>query len=294
MPPETILSLDTDWAIWDVDPESLFARVGAAALATGAGPAREAQANPAIPFQMIPGTDVGVVSMTGVLEKRMSFFGSLFGGTSMLAVKAAMNAAVADKAVGSIMLRIDSPGGSVSGTTDLADAIAAASKRKRVVAFVDGVAASAAFWAGAQAQEIWGTRDSLVGSIGILGVVHDTSEQAKAEGVKPIVLTTGKFKGTGVPGTKITAEQIAELQKRIDFSFAEFKAAVGRWRRMSAEAVDAVADGRVFHPPEAMELGLLDKVVSFEEAVAILADEGRHAQRVRNARGQASVHARKV
>ena len=285
MPPEPLLSRETDWAIW----ENVLAT-----LTPAAGPAREAQANRAIPFQMVPGSGVAVVSIQGVMEKRGSAFGSLFGESSMLAVKAGLNAAVDDELVKSILLRIDSPGGSVSGTTELADHVAETARRKRTVTFVDGLAASAAFWAGAQASEIWASRDSLVGSIGVFGVMFDTSEMAKKEGVKPIVMTTGKFKAVGVPGTKITDEQIAEWQKRIDFSFAEFKAAVGRGRGMSAEAVDAVADGRVFHPPEALANKLIDRVMSFEDAVALMVDDERVAQRGRNARAQASTHRRKI
>ena len=288
MPTETTLSLETDWAIWDNDPEALFARIRVAATTPTAGPAREAAANRAIPFQMVQGSGVAVVSIQGVMEKRGSVFGSLFGEASMLAVKAGLNAAVDDPSVKSIILRIDSPGGTVSGTTDLADHVAATARRKRTVAFVDGVAASAAFWVGAQASEIWALRDSIVGSIGIFNVLFDTSEAAKKEGVKPIVITTGKFKGAGMPGTKITPE------KRADFSFAEFKAAVGRGRGMSAEAVDAVADGRVFHPPEALKLKLIDRVMSFEDAVALMVEDERVAQRGRNARAQASTHARKI
>lgn len=289
---DTTLALETDWAIWDNDPEALFARIRVAAMTPTAGPAVEAQANRAIPFQMVPGSGVAVVSIQGVMEKRGSMFGRMFGESSMLAVKAGLNAAVDDPTVKSILLRIDSPGGTVSGTTDLADHVAATARLKRTVAFVDGVAASAAFWVGAQASEIWALRDSIVGSIGIFNVIFDTSEMAKKEGVKPIVINTGKFKGAGMPGTKITPEQIAEWQKRADFSFAEFKAAVGRGRGMSAEAVDAVADGRVFHPPEALELNLIDRVMSFEEAVALMVADERIAQRGRNARAQASMHAR--
>ena len=294
MPPETILSLETDWALYDADPEALFARAGYAAITPVAGPAREAQADGRIPFQMVPGTGIAVVSITGIMEKRMSMLGSLFGGTSMLAVKAAINAAIADKSVSSILLRIDSPGGTVSGTTDLSDHIAAASRRKRLVAYVDGTAASAAYWAGSQAQEMWASRDSLVGSIGVYGVIYDKSEMAKREGIKPVVISTGKYKGEGAPGTKISAEQIAEWRKRIEFSFSEFKAAVGRGRGMSATAVAAVADGRVFHPPESVDLKLIDRVMSFEDAVATLAGEERSAQESRNARAQGYAALRKI
>ena len=286
MLPETTLSLETIWAIYHADPADLFARAAYASLAgpASAGPAEAAQATPGIPLTVPPGSGIAVVSMQGVLEKRLSLFGMLFGGTSMIAVKAALNAALADKSVRAILLRADTPGGTVAGSTELADHVAAASRRKRLVAYVDGMAASAGYWAVSPAQEIWASRDSIVGSIGVLKVEYDKSEMAKREGVRPVVTTTGKHKAAGVPGTKITDEHQAEWQKHVDFAFAEFKGAVARGRRMSAEDVDAVADGRVFRPPESVELGLVDRVMSFEEAFAVLRDEERTASRARSLR----------
>jgi signal peptide peptidase SppA len=241
-----------------------------------AGPAKDAEKK-GLPVRTFEG--VAIVPVMGVLSKRWDFFTDLFGGSSMLAIKAALQAVVKDPGIKEIMLKVDSPGGTVDGLEDLADTVAALARRKPITAFVDGLAASAGYYIASQANEVYANRGARVGSIGTISVLHDVSELAEKEGVKVIVVSTGKFKGAGYPGTKITAEQIAEEQKMVDYFGGMFVEAVSRGRKMEVELGKGVADGRIWPAPEALKLGLVDEVRSFDDVMSMLVGRVREARR---------------
>jgi protease-4 len=128
---------------------------------------------------------VAVISLTGKLMKQQASMG---GGTSTVQARRDIRAAASDPDIGAILLRIDSPGGTAAGTKELADEITAAKTKKPVWAYVEDMAASAAYWAASQASRIIANETALVGSIGTYGVVQDTSGMAAMEGVKVHVI----------------------------------------------------------------------------------------------------------
>lgn len=230
-----------------------------------AGPIREAQSK---------GIDVSVegrtavIPLTGVLMRRPGIFMRLFGNvTSMEEATFALRAAANDPAIDNILLWIDSPGGTVQGTQRLGEAVRDVSAIKKVVAQVDGMAASAAYWIASQADEIYAATDSEVGSIGVISALYDTSRKYQEAGIEPVVSTTGKFKAIGVPGLEIDAEQREYLQERVNEAFDNFKTAIINGRGMSMDAVDAVADGRMFSVSDAQATGLVDGVRSIESTL---------------------------
>lgn len=112
---------------------------------------------------------VAVIDITGILTKSLSFFSFLFGGTSMRDVADAFIAAMTDEEITSIMLHIDSPGGTVDGTQELADLIFAARGQKPIMAYSDGQITSAAYWIGSAADAIYLSGDTVMaGSIGVV------------------------------------------------------------------------------------------------------------------------------
>ena len=209
---------------------------------------------------------VALISIEGAITKGFSFF----GGTDSVRAARAVKAAAADESVKSILLHIDSPGGHVAGTQELADAVAIAAKTKNVVAHIDDLGASAAFWIASQARSITANRTAEVGSIGTVATAVDLSKAAEAEGIKVHVISTGKFKGAFTPGTEITDAMLADLQQRVDDLNAHFLKAVAKGRKMNMEAVEKVADGRVHIAAKAKKLGLIDAIGSLDEAVAAL------------------------
>lgn len=222
--------------------------------------------DPEHPEVMYVRTDGGtaVLSMSGAMMKGRS----KFGGVSTVDTRRYIRAAVADGEVGSILLAIDSPGGTVAGTQTLGDEIRAADAIKPVHAHVEDLGASAGYWAASQARRITANRSALVGSLGTYGVIEDTSGRAVADGVKVHVISTGPHKGAFVDGAPVRPEQLAEYQRLIDDLNGLFMRAVQEGRRISPESAAQLFDGRVHIAEKALALGLIDSVQSFDQAVA--------------------------
>ena len=219
---------------------------------------------------------IAVISAEGPLQKASS----KFGGTSTVAMRRAIRQAVGDAAVRAIMLLVDSPGGTVSGTAELAADIATAARSKPVHAHVEDLAGSAAYWLASQAHRVTATATSQVGGIGTYCVVEDSSGQMAKEGIVVHVIAAGKFKGLGEWGRPITADELAYVQSRIDALNEHFLAGVAAGRRMSMDAVRAVADGRIYIGAEAGRLGLIDAVENQDQAMAAVREAARTAQGV--------------
>jgi len=219
---------------------------------------------------------VALFSLDGPLMKHVS---SMEDGTSTVLMRRAMRAAGRDERVQAIMLHIDSPGGTVAGTADLAADIAAVNKRKPVLAFIEDLGASAAYWLASQASEIIATPESMVGSIGTFAVLYDMSRLADRAGITVHVIRAGDMKGAGEPGTAITDYQLAEFQRLVDGLNKFFVRGVARGRGMKVEDVREIADGRVQIGREAMALRLVDGLGRFDEAFTTAAKRARGEMR---------------
>lgn len=220
---------------------------------------------------------VAMVPLAGVLMKGTS---SLFECTSTVAARASIRSAANDPRVRSIVLLIDSPGGSVAGTDDLYDEIARANDTKPVVAFIEDLGASAAYYSAVGAAEIVATRSSFVGSIGVFTVIDDTSKAFEDEGVTVHLISSGGVKGQGADGVKITDEALEHWQANVDAMYARFVAVVANRRGMTSERAMELGDGRVHEAADAQRLGLIDAVGRFEDAMeraAALADQADDA-----------------
>ena len=214
--------------------------------------------------------DTAVIRISGTM---MKFQSSMSSGTSTVAVRRMVRRAQADPAVGRVMLVIDSPGGTVAGTQDLADDVAALAAAKPTAAYVEDLCCSAAMWVASQCGTISAGRASLVGSIGAVMAVTDYSKWAARKGIKVHVVTsTGAeaFKGAGAQGAKVTDAQLAEWKAKLDGLNAHFLAAVAGGRGMTDKQVRELADGRVHLAAEAQKFGLVDQVESMDAAFARL------------------------
>lgn len=241
----------------------------------------------ALPMQI--NGSVAVIRIEGVITKNPSIFAAFFGGASSVLIRRAVEQAAADPDVKTIFLLVDSPGGSVDGLAEAADAIWAARESKQIIAQVSGMAASAAYLLASQAHKILAGRMDMVGSIGTVAVLYDFSALFEKEGIRAVPITTGAFKAAAAMGTEITEEQEADFQRIIDQYFADFKAMVGRGRRMSAKRVDEVADGRVFLSEEAKPLGLIDEISDADTTLRKLAATEKRSRRNRQVRAELSL-----
>lgn len=221
---------------------------------------------------------VAVIPVLGTLMKQRSSM----GGTSTIQLRRDVRQAAADPEVGAILLAVESPGGVVAGTADLAADVRAARRRKPVWAHIDDLAASAAYWVASQAGQIFANANTaLVGSIGTYQLVYDVSGAAEREGVKALLFATGPLKGAGLPGTQVTEEQQRYFQGVVDAMQAEFDAAVRAGRGLSAKELADVRTGGVFTAAEAQRLRLIDGVRSLDQTLNALADAA--GQRVKGA-----------
>lgn len=201
------------------------------------------------------------IPVRGVLTKRYSMFTAIFGGTAYSDIGKALEQSVTDPEVETIVLDIDSPGGSVDGLPELGEAIQTARQHKPVVAQVNGIAASAAYYIAANAESISAVNPlNEVGSIGVRMLVYDYSKAFEDEGIKPVVIDTGAHKSAGAIGTVVTEEQIAVWQAQVDRWMDHFVETVANGRRMPQESVRAAGDGRMFYAEDAARMGLIDGI----------------------------------
>jgi signal peptide peptidase SppA len=188
------------------------------------------------------------------------------------------------------MMLIDSPGGTVAGTDELASDIKAFAKQKPLHAHGEGVIASAAYWLAVQASRVSATRLTDVGSIGVVASVYDESGMYEAAGIKVHVISTGPDKGAFIPGTEVTGEQLEMIQSEVDDIFATFKAEVRKGRSMSDAQFGKVSSGRTWVGTKAVELGLIDAVEGVDDAYTNLArairqrktEDNRRAETIKN------------
>lgn len=232
---------------------------------------------------------VAIISVVGVLTKAPS---SLDAGTSSVAVRRAVRAAATDKAIDSILLVFDSPGGTVAGTEALAQDVAAAARKKPCYAYVDDMACSAAYWVASQASAVYCGATAMLGSIGTYMVVDDLSRAYENAGIQVHVLSTGKYKGAGVPGARVTPEQIEAWQKTVDDLNGHFLSAIAKGRDMRRARVEELADGSVWIGQEAVDRGLADAVMSFDEVMADLRAQGPQPAQRALAEQDATIYSR--
>lgn len=210
------------------------------------------------------GKNIALIKAQGVLMKSSSSF----GGTSTIQLRRDIRGAVADSEVDGIILAIDSPGGTVSGTADLATDIKAASRKKLVWAHIEDMGASAAYWLASQTSRITANNaTAMIGSIGTYTVVQDASALYEREGIKTYLFATGPLKGLGVQGTKVTEEQQAHVQDLVNSLQESFDEAVQKGRGLSKTELAAVRHGGVFVATKALGAKLIDGIAPLSKVV---------------------------
>ena len=286
------VELDQYFGLWAVAEEqflALFNRVGqlnlAAHVHVAAGTVEAAQ-RPQVTNARKSEVTVGVIEIAGTLTKRGS---SLSRASSLVALQRAVRTAARDPDIDAILLRIDSPGGTVAGTQELAAEVKRASEAKPVYAYVDDLAASAAYWIASQTERIYAnTPTAIVGSIGTFVGLYDYSAYAAKEGIRAVVIKAGALKAAGFPGTEITDEQKAYWQEIVDQTQEQFTAGVAAGR---GRAVDEVREkwvtGRVYMAQESVAMGLIDGVKSFEAVISELTERVAAARSSINSRRNA-------
>lgn len=257
--------------ILGVDRAALPALASQAAVAAGEVPvghlltrAAAFEGSPAGPgYRLVGGT--AVVSIAGLITNDALLL-YLLGGTHPDAVARGVRAASADAETSSIVLLVDSPGGTVDLVPEAAAAIREARVRKPVTTIVRSQMHSAAYWLGAQASAIVATPSAGLGGLGVFVVHHDYSTLNARIGVTPTYISSSPEKVEGNPDEPLAEAARIHLQRRVDETFAQFVRDVSLGRRSSETAIRRdYGVGRSYGAVEAQRRGLADRVGTLEE-----------------------------
>lgn len=224
-------------------------------------------------FQTLgPNNEVALIEIDGVIGKRMNLFTKISGGASTELIGNQVMAAVNDDSIKAILLRIDSPGGTVQGTKELADLIFSVRGQKPIVTFVDGSMMSAALWIGlASDVVILSSEVAAVGSMGVIATHIDMTKAEEMAGIKTTHIVTGKFKSLGSSSEELSDDGRDEIQRQIDAVFEVFVGDVARFRGVGNEAaLNALGDAQILIGREAVDSGFVDSVSTLDEVVSSL------------------------
>jgi protease-4 len=208
--------------------------------------------------QMTVEDSLAIVPVKGPLGCDLGKFEKGAGATDYMDVMKELAQANEHPKVQNIMLYMDTPGGMWGGLVECAEAIAESEKPVYAFCPPGGTIASAGMYLAASCQGRFLSPSASAGSIGVYCAYTDFSEMAKQRGLKVKVFSSGKYKGMGVPGTELTADQEQYLQDEVMSLAEEFYAHI---RANLGEIPDDAMQGQMFRAPEAVALGFADDIV---------------------------------
>lgn len=217
-----------------------------------------------------------VIPIHGTIVKRAYGLSAISGSArTTLDMQQDIQDALDNPKVSGIVLDIDSPGGTVDGTKQLADFVKYADGIKPVVAYANGMMCSAAMWVGSAARHIVAFPTSTVGSIGVIVSHQDRSKAEEAEGVKVTHIYAGKYKSMGNSNEPLSAEGKDYIQSKIDGIYSMFVDDISSNRKLDKDYVlNNLATAATFLGKEAVELKLVDSVGTLEDAILIAQNDG--------------------
>ena len=175
-----------------------------------------------------------------------------------------------DKSIKALVLRVDSPGGSVGASQEIYRALEdfKSSGKPRVVS-MGNVAASGGYYISAPADLIFANPGTITGSIGVIVQHTEIKDLLEKLGIRTTAIKTGKFKDTLSPFRDLTPEEKEYLQKTIEDAYEQFLQAILKYRskKISEQKLREIADGRVFTGRVAKELGLVDELGNLQDAI---------------------------
>ena len=216
--------------------------------------------------------DTAIIPIQGIIAKRMNLLTQISGGVSAQLVGRDIKEALANNTIKSILLDIDSPGGTIDGTQELADIIFAGRGQKPIVAYSDGMIASAAYWIGSAADRIYISGDTVtVGSIGVVASHIDYSRYEEKIGIKTTEIYAGKYKRIASQYQPLSEEGRQTIQDQVDFLYTVFVNEVAKQRSVSVgKVLENMADGKIFIGNQAISAGLVDDMATLDRLINIV------------------------
>lgn len=200
------------------------------------------------------GEKIGVIEVTGLISDPRETIEELSALRKNPQIKA-------------VVVRIDSPGGVVGAAQEIYAEVKRTSKEKPVVASCGSIATSGGYYVAVGAKKIMASPGTITGSIGVIMKFANAEELLRKIGLKTSVLKSGDLKDIGSPTREMTTKEKAMIQEVIDDVHQQFVEVVARERKVPADKIANIADGRIFSGKQAMELGLIDRLGNIEEAI---------------------------
>lgn len=221
------------------------------------------------------GDTIGVVRLDGIISLQRR--GTILGDSIVDKTKRTLESMAKKNHVKAIILRINSPGGTVAGSQELYAAIRRLRQRhkKPVIALMADVAASGGYYVASACDRIVADAGTLTGSIGVIFQTGQFDGLLKKYGIAFNTIKSGKFKDIGSWSRPMKEEEKEILQNIIDRAYEQFVQAVAEGRQMSPLQVKRLADGRIYIAEEAQRLDLIDSTGGMDEAVSLAVQLGR-------------------
>ncbi len=178
-----------------------------------------------------------------------------------------------DKDVKAIVLRVNSPGGSATAAEAIQRELRLARQSKPVIVSMGAYAASGGYWISAYGDRIFALPKTITGSIGVFGMQFDVQKLAGDFGITFDRVKTGKYADALTITRPKTEEEMAVMQRLVDWIYGEFKTKVAEGRKLKPDEVERIAQGRVWSGSEALKLGLVDEFGGLEVAVRYAAKQ---------------------
>jgi signal peptide peptidase SppA len=209
---------------------------------------------------------IGIVPILGPIFPRANMMTEMSGATSAEMVAKDISILLNNPSIKSILMDIDSPGGAITGISELAKFINESQSIKPIDAFISGTGASAAYWLASAARRITMADTAEAGSIGVVMIGQDTSKRDERNGVRPIEIVSSQSPLKRVPIS--SDEGRAKIQRMVDSTADVFIAAVASNRAVSIDKVlSDFGQGDMFIAAEAVKRGMADAVSTFENEV---------------------------
>jgi protease-4 len=214
------------------------------------------------------GHTVAIVPVSGVIYAASGGPGGHSGSADW--ILKALEEASTNESVKAVILEVDSPGGTMTGS----DLVHREVKRFRdeggnVVAFFGNVAASGGYYVSAAANKIIAQPTTITGSIGVIMQTYRIDRLLEKIGVEAVTVKTGKFKDIGSPFRPIEDEERDMLQAMAEEAHSRFVSVIENGRGLTTEQVASLADGRLFTSAQAKGAGLIDEIGYLDDAIAL-------------------------
>jgi protease IV len=180
-----------------------------------------------------------------------------------------IRAATRDEDVRGIVLKLDTPGGTVTDSDVMADALRrfkAAGEGRFVLVLMGSMCCSGGYYVAAEADWIMANPTTLTGSIGVIMASYNAAELAKKVGLKSVVIASGENKALLDPMEPVNPAHVAILKRPVEHDYARFVSIVARGRKLPVDEVKKIADGRVLSAQDAKVLKLVDELGYAEDA----------------------------